>query len=205
MAKKPQTSKHGQPGHNSGDTQLDDEKEQQLFRTNLQKYQRLLQAKRKADKDLQDHGKIIKKDHGPNGLTMIKTTIALDDPETEADEKKKAEDIVKAMRWAGVPIGFQGALFGDYDERTLEERAFADGKKTGMDGQPMSAPTTYAAGDAFQEWCKGWHAGQEAIFGIKKGPKAEGEDGEASEDGEGDGDADGESGDDEVDEDRTLN
>lgn len=151
---------------------MTDEQEQKLFADNLKKYERLLAAKKAADKALQDHGKIIKSDHGEHGLLMIKTTIALRKPESESAEKEKIEAVAKAMRWSGLPIGSQGSLFEPDDGLTVEQRAFEAGKRAGIRGESMSAPVEYGTGDAYQEWAKGWHAGQESIFAIRKGPDA---------------------------------
>lgn len=183
MARKPAKAPaaEGGPGHNSGD------KEQGTFTQNLAKYERLLAAKKAADKALKDHGKIVKNDHGKNGLDMMKLTIAMRDPETAAEERQRLDDFLKTLRWAGEPIGFQGSLFDEQDGRTLEERAYEHGKREGMEGKPMSAPVEFGAGDPFQEWCKGWHAGQAAIFDIQKGPKPEDD---AGGDGEGGGEDD---------------
>lgn len=147
---------------------LTDEQEQSLFAANQRKYEKLLEAKKKADKALQDVGKIIKAEHGEHGLLMIKTSIALRDAKTADEAKGKADAIVKVMRWHGEPVAVQGSLFDvNDDDMTTEERAFAQGRRAGVNGEAMTAPTEYAAGDAFQEWCKGWHAGQESIFAIK--------------------------------------
>lgn len=159
----------GEPAGNKPNA-MTDEQEQKLFQTNLAKYERLLKALKDANKAIQDHGKIIKSDHGKHGLKMIKATIALREPETEIDVKEEADAMVRALRWAGIDVGFQGSLF-DVEDQTLEERAFADGKRAGLKGDAMSAPVEYGTGDAFQEWCKGWHDGQAVNFGgIKQGP-----------------------------------
>lgn len=147
---------------------MTDEQEQNLFSRNQAKYEKLLAAKKAADKALQDHGKIIKSEHGEHGLLMIKTSIALRDEATGANEREKADAIIKVMRWHGEPVGVQGSLFEQNDgDMTLEEKAYAAGKRAGVQGLAMTAPVEYAAGDAFQEWAKGWHAGQESIFAIK--------------------------------------
>lgn len=142
-------------------------KEQALLASNLSKYEKALQKKKDADKALKEIGKTIKADHGDYGLDMVKMIIACRAPETEATEKAKMMRLLDAMRWAGVDIGFQGDLFGLPDNKTPEERAFAEGKRAGMRGEPNSVPTEWAAGDMMQEWIKGWHSGQEEIFAIR--------------------------------------
>lgn len=146
---------------------MSDDQEQSLFAQNKAKYVRLLDAKKKADKALQDHGKIIKSEHGEFGLEMIKTSLKLQDAAQADEAKGKVEAIVKVMRWHGEPVGVQGSLFGGTDDLTPEERAYASGRRAGLNGEAMTAPTEYAAGDVYQEWCKGWHNGQESIFAIK--------------------------------------
>lgn len=183
MARKPKAPPaDAGPGHNSGD------KEQGTFTQNLAKYERLIAAQKAANKAVQDHGKIIKNDHGKHGLDMMKLTIAMRSPETAAEERAKLDSFLKALRWAGEPIGVQGSLFDPEDEKTLEERAFDAGKRAGMEGLPMTAPVEYGAGDPFQEWCKGWHTGQDAIFAIRQGGGPEGEEGGGDDDAGGEDD-----------------
>lgn len=164
MAKQPEP--RGTPAGNK--TNLTDDQEQGLFAQNKTKYLRLLDTFKKAQKALTDHGKIIKAEHGEHGLLMIKTSIALQDAASADEAKGKADAIVKVMRWHGEPVSVQGSLFEQNDgDMTVEERAYAAGRRAGLAGEAMTAPVEYAAGDAFQEWAKGWHNGQESIFAIK--------------------------------------
>lgn len=151
---------------------LDDEQMQALFMQNTGKYKKALEAKKKADADLRNLGKIIKSDHGDIGLDMIKLGIKLEDADDDQENKEKEKVIqtLRVMRWAGIPIGIQGDLFTPFDDRPLEERAFEAGRAAGMNSESMKPPMEMVGtqGPAFEEWCRGWHLGQEKIFSIRK-------------------------------------
>lgn len=160
--------------------ELTDEQRHALFENNFAKYLVLSAAAKKAQKALKDHGKIIKADLGDYGLDMIKLRAKIEGDDSDvatAAAKEQVINMLRVMRWSGVPIGHTDDLFENFDARPLEEQAEDFGKIAGMRGEPMKAPERWASGDLYQAWCKGWNAGQEQIFNIR--PSAAGGDGTA--------------------------
>lgn len=149
---------------------MDDEQLQALFQQNKAKYVKLLAAKKAADADIRNLGKIIKADHGSIGLDMIKLSIKLADGDeaVEASEKEKVIQTLRVMRWEGIPVGLQADLFTPFDERPLEERAFEAGKSSGFKGESMKPPMEMVGtqGAAYDEYVRGWQVGQQKLFSI---------------------------------------
>ena len=157
------------PGHNvPSDAQIE-----VLTREHKKKRKLLLDAEKASKKARLDFDKIIKADLGDKGLADIKLLEQLETPEGEAELKAEMERQAKVARWAGLQIGTQGSLFEE-DRRPIDDRAFEEGRRAGMDGkncEPPHAPGTSAHG----KWVEGWHVGQSAIFAIKKTPEPEAE------------------------------
>lgn len=151
---------------------LDDDQMKELFRRNREKYSSLLAKKKEADAALRNHGKIIKSDHGDHGLDLIKLSLKIIEGDSDAleAEKEKLNGTLRIMRWEGVPLGVQGELFTAFDERPIEERAFELGRADGIAGKAMKPPIELVGnqGPAFEEYCRGWHLGQDKIFDIRK-------------------------------------
>lgn len=149
--------------------ELSDNQRHALFEHDLVKYSALLATKKKADKALRDFGKIIKADLGEYGLDMIKLRLKIEDggAEAEASAKDHALNMIRVMRWAGLPVGHEDDLFQAIDPRPLDEVAFDEGKIAGMRGMAMTAPERFATGPTYQAWCNGWHKGQGEIFDIR--------------------------------------
>jgi hypothetical protein len=150
--------------------ELSDEQRHTLFENNYARYLVLSEAAKKANKALKDHGKIIKADLGDYGLDMIKLRAKIEGDESEAavtSAKDQVINMLRVMRWAGLPIGHTDDIFENFDNRPLEEQAEDAGKIAGMRGEPMKAPDRWATGDLFQAWCKGWNKGQEQLFDIR--------------------------------------
>lgn len=149
-------------GHNSGD--LSDEQLQALhLRNHVPAYERALKAKKDADAAFKQVCKVIKADGG--SVEDVKATIHLRTPEGEKELKAIVESRLRILRWAGVPVGVQGEMFGE-DMRSQLERGYDAGKIAGMAGEECKP--TYAPGtDGHQGWMDGWHHGQSAILNIK--------------------------------------
>lgn len=119
---------------------MNDDQLYSLTEQHRQKYEVLIEAKHKSNKALIDYGKIIKSDLGATGLQDIKDLISLDTPEGEAAMKAGMERQARVMRWMNIPIGTQGALFGEPDRTPLTERAFNEGKRQGLAGEKNDNP-----------------------------------------------------------------
>jgi hypothetical protein len=141
---------------------ISDDQLYSLTEQHRQKYEVVLEVKKKANKALIDLGKIIKSDLGAKGLQDIKDLIELSTPEGEAAMKAEMERQVRVMRWMNIPIGSQGALFGDADRTPLTERAFNEGKRQGLAGEPVSNPHHHTT-EAARKYDEGFAEGQKTL------------------------------------------
>ena len=142
-----------------GDNEMNDDQRYSLTEQHRQKYETILEAKKKANKALIDYGKIIKSDLGAKGLDDIKDLIALSTPEGEEAMKAEMERQARVMRWMNIPIGSQGALFGEEDRAPITDRAFAEGRRQGLAGESQNNPH-HQTTEAHRAHNDGWHDGQ---------------------------------------------
>lgn len=171
-------------GHNSGDLSEKDRKV--LFFINRRDYLAALADKKAADAKVKLVGKQIKADLGEYGLDQIKTYEKAQTPEGQAKLKARQEAERQAMRFAGVPINTQLDLLTDL--KPLDERAYSNGEEAGLRGDTLSNPYNEASPEG-QEYARGWHDGQGALFaGIKKKEEAASTDELIQGSGEHDGD-----------------
>lgn len=153
------------PGHNVPD----DATIEALTRDYRAQRAKLVAAEKKTKADRLNLDKKIKADLGKDGLNDIKLLDELSTPEGELEFKARIERESRVARWAGMQIGTQAGLFDD-DRRPIEERAFDDGRRAGLNGDSLKNP--HAPGSLGHEpYAKGWHQGQTEIFAIK--PKVE--------------------------------
>ena len=150
---------------------MSDDQEQALTRQHAAKRQLLLDAEKSAKANRMNFDKVIKSDLGPDGLNNIKLLAQFESEKGEEDGKAEIERRAKVARWAGLQIGTQGSLFEE-DRRSMNEKAFAEGKRVGLKG---GDPVSPYAGEAGQKFLEGWHDGQAVnLSGIKKKkPEAE--------------------------------
>lgn len=82
--------------------------------------------------------------------------------------KQEAER--QAMAFAGSPINTQLDIFTDH--APLTERTYRDGEEAGLRGDSLRNPYNETSAEG-QEYARGWHDGQGALFaGIKKNEEA---------------------------------
>jgi hypothetical protein len=171
MARKKGDGKKGGTSSASPQTteELSDDQLYSLTEQHRQKYERLIAAKKAADKAVRDFGKIIKADLGPSGLQDIKDLISLATPEGEAAMKEAMERQARVMRWMNIPIGTQGGLFEETDRTPIAERAYSEGKRQGLAGESCNNPH-HVSTEAHREHNRGYADGQEtkARNGFKK-------------------------------------
>ncbi|MBA3576212.1 MAG: hypothetical protein H0W39_01150 [Sphingomonas sp.] len=164
MAKAAKQPDNDTIGHNSGD--LAEKGRKVLFFINRRHYLDALAVKKAADAKLKLVGKAIKEDLGEFGLDQIKTYEQAQTPEGQATIKAQMEATSQAMRFAGMPVGTQLDLLAD--RAPLDERAYRDGEEAGLRGDTLANPYNEASHEG-QEFARGWHDGQGALFaGIKK-------------------------------------
>lgn len=162
MGKKPKKDGAATSAPKTSAETISDDQLYSLTEQHRQKYELLLEGRHKANKALIDYGKIIKSDLGAHGLQDIKDLISLDTPEGEAAMKADMERQARVLRWMGVPIGSQGALFGDTDRTPITERAFNEGKRQGLAGEKMENPH-HQTTEAHRSFNDGFSQGQETL------------------------------------------
>lgn len=151
-------------GHNSGDMSEKDRKV--LFFINRNAWLEAVAAKKVADAKVKNVGKVIKADLGEYGLDQIKAYEKAQTAEGLAELKARRDADLQAMRFAGVPVNTQLDIFTD--RAPLDERAYSDGEEAGLRGDTLANPFNEASHEG-QEYARGWHDGQGALFaGIKK-------------------------------------
>jgi hypothetical protein len=136
-----------------------------LFFFWLRKYRTALSVKKAADAAIKNCGKGIKADLGEFGLDEIKDYEVAQTEEGQQRLKARHEATLRALRFAGMPVGTQLDLLAD--RAPLDDRAYRDGKEAGMRGESLANPYNEAS-EAGMAYSKGWHDGQEAIFAIEK-------------------------------------
>lgn len=144
------------PGIGDNSQPLTDEQSQALFFNHRRLYKYALAKKKEADAAFKNACKRAKSE----GVDpkMIKFSIELENDEdgTIAKEQAERERIAAFM---GLPLGGQSDMF---DRTPLVDRAFDEGKRSGMEGEACSPPYE-PGGEAGQSWMRGWHAGQAAL------------------------------------------
>jgi|GEM_PF-4424697 len=126
------------------------------------RYVVLAKAKKTAADALSEYVKIIKEAIGVNGLADIKDLVALGTPEGEALMKAEMQRKARVMKWMNIPIGSQVALFGDTDRTPITERAFNEGKRQGLAGEPIDNPHHHTT-EAHRSHVAGFASGQETL------------------------------------------
>ncbi len=148
--------------------EMTDDQRYSLTAQHKDRYVLLLKAKKEADSALTAFGKIIKSDLGIEGLKNIKDLITMATPEGEEKLKAEMERQARVMRWLNIPIGTQGALFGDADRTPITERAYAAGKRQGLAGERHDNPH-HVSTEAHTQFNEGFKEGQLILSqGFKK-------------------------------------
>lgn len=160
-------AKQGRPKKTDGEApaaraieNFSEEDLQKLFFQGKKDYEKNLAAKKKTDADFKNCCKRIKAELGKRGVAEIKLAIMLADETGEEEAKADIESTIRVMRWMGVPIGTQADLFPDIDPASAADRAFAEGKRQGLSGEPQNNPhhhTTQAHGAHNDGWVHGQH------------------------------------------------
>lgn len=157
------------PGHNSD---LTDEQRQGLTYQYLTEWKQVLEVKKAADAGLKNKAKQIKADLGAHGLADIKLIIQLQTPEGEALLKAEIERKLRVARWEGAVAGTQFS-FLEEDRTPSDDRAFAEGKRASLKGDPRKPPHDPSV-PQYQAWLNGYAEGQAVIMkGFKPMPVEE--------------------------------
>lgn len=148
---------------------LNDEQRQALhLNQHVPAYQRALDAKKRADADLKNVCKLIKSEGG--SVEDVKLTLQLQTPEGEEAFRSKMARQAEVAAWNGV--GVQLDLMSAKD-MPAEDRAFGEGKRAGMRGEPARPPYDPSV-PQYKRWMEGHSEGNAVLAseGFKKLEKA---------------------------------
>lgn len=146
------------PSPGAGHNQLTDEQLQALFFQHKQKYEAALATKKKADADFKNACKLAKSEVGDDAIERIKYAIDLEDEKGEARLKERMLRMAEVARWMGLEVGTQADLF-PADNRPGDDRAYAEGKRHGMEGKERRPPHDPSTSQS-RSWLKGYDDGQ---------------------------------------------
>jgi len=147
---------------------LNDEQTQALTFQHKGMWAQRLAAKKKADAELKNAAKLIKSELGAGGLKDIKDMIALESEEGEAAHRAEIERQMRVARWMGMAVGHEADLFDSVDRTPAGDKAEAEGKRAGMQGQPRK-PTHDPSTEQYRRWMAGYDQGQTILAqGFKK-------------------------------------
>lgn len=151
-------------GHNSENAVPDLTEDQRIALTFLHKkaYAKALNVKKQADADLKNVCKLAKSELGDEAVADIKDMIALETEEGEAKLKAQVERQLRVAKWMGLPFGAQGDIFDKVDRQPATEKAYANGKRDGLAGEPQHNPHDPSV-PQHGEYLRGWSDGQAVL------------------------------------------
>lgn len=168
MARKKKTDgadKPPQAGHN----QLSEDERNGLHLQHVREYEVVLAAKKKADADIKNCGKRIKAEG--DSVAKVKKTIRARTPEGEDELRAEIEETMEVLRWSGVNVGDTKEMFPE-DRTPSVDRARAEGKRAGLDGQTAKPPHDPST-EQYKAWMEGHGEGQAVLGrGFKQLPTA---------------------------------
>lgn len=142
-------------------SELSEDERRALLFQHVSKYELALAAKKKADADLKNTCKVAKAELGKDAVDDIKDVIALKSPEGEAELRAELERKLRVARYVNAPVGHQFTF--SEDMRPSEDRAFEEGKRSGLEGAPARPPHDPSV-PQHGKWMEGWHAGQSVLL-----------------------------------------
>lgn len=166
--------KHGQIGHNSGDTALTDDQQQVLFFNHKKSIGALKDKVAHATSELRNAYKLAKSEGFLKKDFDWAFELEKDEDDKAIEDRRRQANIA---RWLNHPIGTQADLFSDgadTDRRSQEERGYAEGKRAGMAGE-ICKPSFSAGTDGYGGYMKGWHEGAAVRASLDKAEQEEGE------------------------------
>jgi hypothetical protein len=141
---------------------LSDDQRYSLTEQHRQKIEKALATKKAAAAAFLNACKIAKAELGATGMDDINDMIALATPEGEARMKANIERQMRVLRWNDVPMGTIEDLFPVDDRTPLVERAFSEGKRQGLAGEPQNNPHHHTT-EAAREHDRGYGEGQKTL------------------------------------------
>lgn len=140
-------------------SELTEQERQALHYRHCREYEVALAAKKKTDADFKNCGKRIKAEH--DSVAKVKKTLEARSPEGEAKLKAEITETAEVLRWSGVLVGENKDMFPE-DRTPAVERAFAEGRRAGLDGQ-VAKPPHDPSTPQHMHWMNGWQEGQGAL------------------------------------------
>lgn len=157
----------------SAPSTMDDDDLQVLFFQHKNSYVAALAKKKKADADFKNACKLAKSELKSSGMAdavdRIKLAILLETDEGDASLKERLENELRVARWMGTSVGTQFSLFDGPDRTPAVDRAFDDGKRAGLSGEPAKPPHSPDT-EQYRRWMAGHSEGNTAL--ATKGFKA---------------------------------
>ena len=147
--------------------ELTEEQKQALFFQHRRSYDAALATKKKADAEFKNVCKLAKSELGKNAVRDIKVAIALDDENGDEALRDEISAKLRVARWVGSSVGTQFEMFGN-DDTPAAERAYAEGKRVGMKGEPAKPPH-HPSTEQYREWMRGHGDGNAVLAqGFKR-------------------------------------
>lgn len=137
-------------------SELTEGERQALHYRHCREYEVALAAKKKSDAEIKNVGKRIKAEH--DSVAKVKKTIEARSPEGEAKLKAEIAETAEVLRWSGVSVGETAELFPE-DRTPGVDRARAEGRRAGLDGQAAKPPHDPSV-PQYGAWMDGWQDGQ---------------------------------------------
>jgi ribosome modulation factor len=146
-------------------------------------YERRLAAKKAADAELRNACKLATSELGEHAVDEIKDAIKLEQPGGEAELRGEVERKLGVAQTMNAALGFQYNFTEDM--RPATDRAFAEGRKAGLEGMACTPPHNPAV-PQYDSWIEGWHEGQAVLASdfrakVKAAPAAADDDPEFAE------------------------
>lgn len=134
---------------------LSDAQREQLFHHHSKTYAKTLAAKKTADANFKNVCKLAKSEMGADAVFRIKLGAMLESQEGEEEKKDELAATIEVAAWVGSSIGTQLRMFDDADGVPLGMRAYDDGRRTGLKGNPAKPPSQFSSGEPMQQWLHG--------------------------------------------------
>jgi hypothetical protein len=143
-----------------------DPKMREIARHHRDKYVKLYDAQKKANRAMQAFGKEVKAD----GLSMrtIKLMVELSTPEGEAAWRMTIANDLIAAQYQGATIGQQLALFLEPDRTPAVDIAYDEGVRDSMDGK-TAKPDFHPSTPQHASYMRGYHDETERRVKAKGG------------------------------------
>lgn len=146
------------PGHN-GHPPLSEDQQRALHYEHCRKFEAAVAVKKKYDKELKDVSKMIKADG--DSVAKVKQTLLSRTPEGEAELRAEIAQTAEVLRWAGVNVGETADMFPE-DRTPSDDRAFAEGKRDGLAGEPRK-PNYDPSTSQYNKYMDGFTSGQDVL------------------------------------------